>query len=171
MKTIFAAAVLLLVALPAQSEVVASTDASFHIRIQLELPVPPGEAYNKFIDIGSWWDSNHTWFGDAAGLSIEPKAGGCFCERDGDRSALHMLVSYVNPGQEIKMVGGLGPLQGLGLHGAMSFRFVTVDGKHFLVHEYRVIGTVENGLKNLADVVDQVQRGQLDRLVAALSAD
>ncbi len=156
----------LFISLHAAAELIAVDDNSFHLRVQMEVPVTPDVAYARFLEVGQWWDGNHSWFGAAGNFSLEPSAGGCFCERDGDRSALHMTVSYVNPGQEIRMVGGLGPLQGLALHGAMTFRFDTVEGRHYVTHEYRVMGFVEGGLKPLAPVVDQVQTGQVQRLGA-----
>ena len=56
-----------------------------------------------------------------------------------------MRVSFVDPGVEVRMLGGLGPLQMMGLHGAMSWRFeprqdggtVLVSGSLYLVGEAR----------------------------------
>ncbi len=155
---------LLITSLSGFAEVISSSDHNFHIRIRMEVPVAPEVAYRRFLEIDRWWDGSHTWFGDAGGLTIEPQAGGCFCERQGRQTAFHMLVTYVNPGREIRMTGGLGPLQRLGLHGGMTFLFDTIEDKSFIVHEYRVIGFVEGGLADFGKIVDQVQTGQLARL-------
>jgi len=98
-------------------------------------------------------------------------AGGCFCEVDGEKSALHMIVSYVDPGKEMRMLGGLGPLAGLALHGAMSWRFEPLgSGGTRIIHTYRVAGYLPDGLDSLAPVVDAVQTNQVARLARALGA-
>lgn len=151
--------------------VVESSKTGFLIRIQAEVDVAPPQVWDQFLAVGEWWSGDHSWFGKASGFSIEPRAGGCFCETDGDRSALHMLVSYVDPGKEMRMIGGLGPLQGLVLQGAMTFRFEPLEsGGTRIVHIYRVMGHTENGLDELAPIVDSVQQLQINGLVAALSS-
>ena len=107
-----------------------------------------------------------TWFGKASGLSIDPRAGGCFCERDGENEVLHMIVSFVRPGHALHMIGGLGPLQGLGLYGAMSWSFEPVGAQTKIVHVYRVTGYYPDGLQALAPVVDGVQKLQVAGLAA-----
>ena len=81
-------------------------------------------AYDRFVAVDEWWVESHTWYGSRENLRIDARAGGCFCEISGDNQVLHMLVTYVQPGVELKMTGGLGPLQMMGLHGGMSWRFV-----------------------------------------------
>ena len=41
----------------------------------------------------------------------------------GARSAEHMRIGFVDPGVQLRMLGGLGPLQGMGLHGALDWMF------------------------------------------------
>ncbi len=159
----------LLAAAHAQAEVMASGETGFAIRHQVQVPVPPDQAYAQFIKVGQWWDGDHSWFGDAEGFYIEPRAGGCFCEKNGDRQALHMTVTYVDPGKEMRMTGGLGPLQMMGLSGGMSWTFEAVEGGTRITHSYAVSGFAEGGLTKLAPVVDAVQGHQLSRLKARLT--
>ncbi len=151
-----------------KAEVVDKAELGFHIKVTLEINASHTDVYDQFLKVHEWWDGDHSWFGKADGFYIEPRAGGCFCEKaDGKRSVLHMLVSYVDPGSEIKLLGGLGPLQGLGLHGAMSFKFEPISkDKTRLIHEYRVTGYTKGGLLKLADAVDAVQTLQVKRLQA-----
>lgn len=162
--------VALVLACPAsEAEVQYATDAGFYLEVSRDVSASPEDAYAQFLRIGEWWNSDHTWFGDARNLSIDAEAGGCFCEREGDKSALHMLVTFVDPGKAVHLVGGLGPLQGLALHGAMVWQFEPLpDGGTRINHSYRVIGYYPQGLDGLARVVDQVQTGQLERLQAKL---
>lgn len=155
---------------PAGAEVTHAADGGFSLRIEAEVPASPAAVWTQFVAVGEWWDADHSWFGKSENFSLEPAAGGCFCEREGDRSALHMLVSWVDPGRELRMIGGLGPLQGLALHGAMSWRFEPLDtGGTRIVHTYRVMGYLEDGLGGLAPVVDRVQSLQVSRLVEKLT--
>lgn len=156
----------------AHADVVDAVDAGFHIRIETRIAATPEQTYRQFVRVQDWWDGDHSWFGDASGFSLEPRAGGCFCEVSGERSVMHMQVSYVDPGKEVRLIGGLGPLQPMGLHGAMSFKFEPDGvGATRVVHEYRVTGYAPDGLTELAKAVDAVQSHQVSRLKARLEND
>ena len=113
---------LLALSLNVHADVISSDEHGFEIYIEKTVLVDHKTAYEQFLRVGEWWNADHTWFGDAGNLSIEAKAGGCFCETSGDRQVLHMTVSFVDPGNEVRMVGGLGPLQMMGVHGGMSWK-------------------------------------------------
>lgn len=148
-----------------QADVVHSAENGFEIKMSVSVPATPEQAYSQFLKIDEWWSSEHTWFGQAENLSLDPQAGGCFCERADGQSVLHMTVSFVAPNREIRLLGGLGPLQQMGLHGALTFKFIPVsDNETKIVQIYRVTGYDPNGLKKLAPIVDQVQTLQLNRL-------
>lgn len=153
----------------AYSEVVKATDSFFHIKIEARVKASPEESYAQFIRIGEWWSSDHTWFGDAKNMTLEPKAGGCFCEKSDGQEVLHMTVSGVFPNKELRMLGGLGPLQMLGLSGAMAWKFVEAeDGSTTIIHEYRVNGGGQDDLPKLAEIVDKVQTLQVSLLAKKL---
>jgi uncharacterized protein YndB with AHSA1/START domain len=109
-------------AVPAASAtVIDATPAGFTIENTRDVPVDAATAWNALVsDVDRWWPKDHSWWGKDSTLGIDPVAGGCFCERaaDGKRSALHMTISFVDPGKLLRMTGGLGPLQGMGLGGA-----------------------------------------------------
>lgn len=107
----------------ANAEVLSSAENGFSIQIEVEVKASQQQSYKQFLKVNEWWNADHTWFGDANALSIKPKVGACFCEKNGKQQALHMTVSYVNPNKEIRMIGGLGPLQAKGLHGGMTWKF------------------------------------------------
>ncbi len=126
------------------------------------VPVDPGTAWNGFVkDVGQWWPSDHTWWGDASKLSISEEAGGCFCELSGSRQAWHMTVSFVDPGKLMRMTGGLGPLQGMGLSGALEWRFIEEKGGTRITLWYRAGGYTPDDLSQFVPVIDSVQRMQL----------
>ena len=117
-------------------------------------------------DVGRWWPRDHTWWGAASELTIEPRAGGCFCERNGAQQAAHLAVAFVDPGKLLRMTGGLGPLQGMGLHGVLEFRLAPADdGGTTITLFYRAGGYTPDDVGAFAPVVDQVQAAQLGGLV------
>jgi uncharacterized protein YndB with AHSA1/START domain len=121
-------------------------------------------------DVDRWWPKDHTWWGEASTLSIDSRADGCFCERGDGREASHMRVALVDPGELLRMVGGLGPLQGMGLHGAMEWRLEPVDEGTRIILRYRAGGYTPDDLSGFAAVVDKVQALQLDGLADFLKA-
>ena len=161
---------LLLSLMPAaQARVIARGDSGFRLENVAQVPVPPERAWQALIDeVGQWWPSGHTWFGDSANLSITAKAGGCFCEIDGVRQVEHMRISHVNPGKLLRMLGGLGPLQGMGLHGALDWSFEAIKGGTQITLRYQVGGYTPEPLGDFIDVVDKVQGQQLGGLAQHL---
>jgi hypothetical protein len=85
---------------------------------------------------------------------------------------MHMTVSFVNPNKEIRMLRGLGPLQMMAVQGAMSWAFEEMsDGSTRVRHRYTMLGNAGQKLDQLAPIVDQVQAGQLDRLIRKLASN
>ena len=144
------------------------TDSSFYgftVRHELVVNSHPDTIYKYLMEIGKWWDPDHTWSGNASNLYIEPRANGCFCEKlDNGGSIRHMSVIYVQPGKILRMEGGLGPLQMLAVNGSLTFEMVLSVPASKLTLIYTVGGYSPNGLKHLAPVVDQVLGNQLNRL-------
>ncbi|QUD90814.1 ATPase [Phenylobacterium montanum] len=151
----------------ARAEVVDVQPNGFEVRHALHLAVPPDKAYAALVDIGRWWSPDHTFSGDSANLSIEPKAGGCFCEalKDGG-SVAHMRVVFVAPGKMLRLEGALGPLQTLGVTGHLAFALKPQDGGADLVLTYDVGGYAKDGFAGWATPVDHVLGLQMARLKA-----
>lgn len=160
------------VSFSAVSQVVEVGEHGFVISVERTVPTSHERAYQQFIQVKNWWSSEHTYFGDSNNLTIDAKAGGCFCEINGTKQVLHMTVSYVDPNNEIRMVGGLGPLQMMGVQGGMVWKFEKIDEKTTkIVHRYQVVGFVAGGLAKIADAVNQVQTLQVDRLVKQINSE
>jgi uncharacterized protein YndB with AHSA1/START domain len=152
-----------------RAAVVDAAPSGFTVENSETVPVSVDVAWQALVDdVGRWWPADHTWWGDAAKLSIDARAGGCFCEIDGARQAWHMSVRFVDPGKLLRMTGGLGPLQGLGLHGALEWRLESVDDGTRITLHYRVGGYSPDDLSKFAPVVDRVQAQQLGGLATHL---
>ncbi len=120
------------------------------------------KVFSKQVD--DWWPSDHTWWGKAGTLTIDTHAGGCFCEKMGNKSAEHMRVTFVEPNALLRMSGGLGPLQGMGMYGALDWAFADTEQGTEVTLTYKVNGINPGGFKELAPIVDRVQAIQLSGL-------
>jgi uncharacterized protein YndB with AHSA1/START domain len=131
----------------------------------------PAAAWRALVeDVDAWWPKDHSWFGKDGRFSIEARAGGCFCEIAGDRQAEHMRIGFVEPGVLLRMLGGLGPLQGMGLQGTLDWKLQPVDGGTRITLRYVAGGYTPQDMRQFAPVVDQVQALQLGGLATHLSA-
>ena len=158
------------VAMPGQllADVLAASREGFNLRVETHTRADPMLAYEAFTFIDQWWDPAHTYSGDASKLTLDLRPGGAFLERPAVGVFVqHMQVVYVNPGREVRMLGGLGPLQPMGLHGALSVQFKAAEkGGTDVIMLYNVSGFAHTGLETLAPVVDRVQAAQMQRHAA-----
>ena len=158
----------------AEAAVLDASASGFTLENQQDVPVDAGQAWSALVDeVDRWWPRDHTWWGEASRLSIEPRAGGCFCEVDetGRRQARHLQVVFADPGRTLRMEGGLGPLQGMGLHGVLEFRLQPLEqGGTRITLWYRAGGYTPDDLSAFAPIVDRVQGLQLGGLAAHLRA-
>ncbi len=158
--TLFAA----LAAAPARAEVVEVSETGFTVKEAVTVSVPPEKAYAAFVAVGKWWDSAHTYSGDAANLSIDPRPQGCFCERLADGGGVrHLTVVFASPGKRLSLEGGLGPLQSMGVTGIMSLTFAPVEKGTSVTLRYVVGGHNAGGFQEISAGVEAVLRAQLDR--------
>lgn len=165
------AAVFLTVSSLAQAEVKDSSPTGFTIENTQVVPVDAMTAWNALVnDVGRWWPKDHTWWGDASKLSIQARAGGCFCEINGAQQAWHMTVTFVDPGKTLRMTGGLGPLQAMGVSGALEWRLKPAEGGTRITLYYRAGGYTPDDLSKFVPVIDKVQGLQLGGLADYLRA-
>lgn len=160
----------LMAAAPAAAEVRTSSAAGFAIESRATVQVPPAEAYAALARVGRWWDSQHTYSGDAANMTLEPRPGGCFCEAiPADSGAIeHGRVIYARPGQTLRVQAALGPLQSEGVIGTLTWSLRAVEGGTEITQTYVVGGYMRGGFEPVAPLVDQVMSTQLRRLAEHL---
>ncbi|MEZ4774207.1 MAG: SRPBCC domain-containing protein [Bacteroidia bacterium] len=155
-----------LFATTAFSSVVDSASNGFTVRTIVEIKASPMAVYEALVrDVDHWWDPAHSYSGDASNFYMEPRANGCFCEQlPNGGSVLHMTVGHANPGKTLILLGGMGPLQGMGLYGSMTFSLEPKGENTQLTMNYVVSGYMPGGVQSLAAPVDQVLAGQVNRL-------
>jgi uncharacterized protein YndB with AHSA1/START domain len=152
-----------------RADVVDSGAGGFTVRTTVEIAAPSPDVYRALVaDVGRWWNSEHTWFGDASRLSIEAVPGGCFCERGANGAGVsHLTVVFADPGRLLRLKGALGPLQEIAATGTMDWSLAEKDGEvgtTTLQLTYRVSGYFDGGLREWAGPVDRVLREQVLRL-------
>lgn len=151
--------------LAAQAEVLAITSSGFEVRDSVTIKAPTDKVYAGLLQIGRWWNPQHSWSGDAANLSIDARAGGCFCEKLANGGSVqHMTVSLVMPGKLLRLSGALGPLQSEGFTGSMSWSLKPADGATELTLSYKAGGYATRPVSEWAPDVDGVLAEQLGRL-------
>lgn len=163
---------------PVSAEVVATGDSSFVTRDTAVVSADTKAVWLALISPGRWWNSAHTWSGDAANLTLTPQAGGCFCETipedpSNDRVTLegsveHMRVIQAFPEKVLRMRGGLGPLQSEAATGVLTIVMSEVDEGTLIVWEYAVGGPMRYETPVISRAVDGVMSQQLGGLADLL---
>src|SRR5690348_7285039 len=96
--------VVVALATPAQAAVTDSRENGFTIETTVLAEASPAVVYGRLTKIAGWWDPKHTWSGSAGNLRLEPKAGGCFCEKLSDGGSVqHGRVIFAQPGKLLRL--------------------------------------------------------------------
>jgi len=165
---IMAISFVLLLALPSvvsAAEVVDAGANGFTVKISVDIGGTPSEVFRQILNIGDWWNPDHTYSGDAHNLSLEDRVGGCLCEKLPNQGGVrHMEVIFVAPGKTLRLAGALGPLQALGASGTLSFGLSPSSTGTKLDVTYAVSGYVAHGMNAFASPVDATLSDQINRL-------
>lgn len=150
----------------AAAEVKQTTPQGFEVVDTAVVKAPPAKVYAAIVQVQNWWNSEHTFSGSAANLSLEAKPGGCFCEKLPGGGVEHLRVAFVKPNEVLRLRGALGPLQGEGVDGALTFALAPDgSGGTKLAMSYIVGGYLRKGPEAWAPIVDKVLSEQFARLV------
>ena len=156
-------------AFPCHAAVDSAAANGFSVTETAHIAAAPDKVYAALITPARWWSAEHTYSSDAANLALDARAGGCWRETlPGGGSVCHLIVVYADPGKRLVLRGGLGPLQPLGVEGALTFRLKPSDVGTDVTLVYNVGGYRAEGLDSLAAPVDQVLGEQVARLKALL---
>jgi uncharacterized protein YndB with AHSA1/START domain len=148
-----------------RAEVKSVAPNGFEVASAATIAAPPDRVYSVLGEISRWWSSSHTFSHDAANLSIDLHAGGCFCERlKNGGSVQHLQVIYAAPGEGLRLRGALGPLQVEGVDGTLSWALKPAEGGTTIAQSYVVGGYIRDGMEQWAPKIDRVLDEQLQRL-------
>jgi hypothetical protein len=169
-------------AVPARADVTAQTTLGFVSRNVVVVSGTPAAVWKRLLTPSAWWSSDHTFSGSAANMTLDPVAGGCFCEKLPSEDAApvkpgtvlrprggveHMRVVYVDHAKALRMIGALGPLQSEAVSATLTVTLKTVDGGTRVIFEYVVGGYMRYPADKIAPAVDTVLANQLASLAKA----
>lgn len=149
----------------ASSNVVGVAATGFEVHETVHVAASADKAYAALLLPAKWWSSDHTFSGSAANLSLDARAGGCWCETlPNGGSVEHMHVVNVAPGKVLRLRGALGPFQGLAVEGAMTWSVTSTAGGADISVSYAVGGYSKDGFEALSKAADAVLGEQIERL-------
>lgn len=155
----------------AHADVQRSSESGFTVTHSVNVPMPPPAAWSALTDVGRWWDSAHSYSGDARNMTLEPFVGGCFCEKLGMYAgAQHMRVIFAQPPKMLRLNGGLGPLQEFAVTGSMTWTIEAAGGGSKINLSYTAGGYADRPLSEWAPLVDSVLKTQVQRLGRFITA-
>ncbi len=147
----------------APAEVIEKDADHFVLRYSMALETTPEDIYGAIGDVGQWWDSAHTYSGDARNLTLPLEVGACFCEALADGKTFeHGRVVAADPETGVLLDAPLGPLKGKATTAQWSLGWSGIAGGWEMVMTYVVRGP---GLGAFAEGVDGVMQGQFSRWV------
>jgi uncharacterized protein YndB with AHSA1/START domain len=157
----------------ALAEVKTSAPDALLTEHRAEVAMTKEALWSRLIRPELWWSADHTYSHSAANLSLKPVAGGCWCESWKGGTVEHGRVIAVLPNQLLRLDTALGPLQELGVKGALTFQIIDAKtpGRILVTMTYRVVGSSASRLDAMAVAVDGVLGEQLDHLVQSTPAN
>lgn len=164
---------MLLFAEAAHSAVTSATASGFAVRETIRVAAPASQVYDLIIHPERWWSAEHTFSHSAANLHLDARAGGCFCETLANGGSVqHLTVVMAAPGKALTMRGALGPFQGQGVAGALSFTLNSTSAGTDVSLTYVLGGylTLPGGFEQWAKNADAMLQGQIDGLGKAAAA-
>ena len=169
MRAILAAMALTAVPPAAHGEVLSSNASGFVVKTSVESKLAPPAAFERFTKIGDWWSPDHSYSHDPKrNFHMDARAGGCWCERvPAEGSVEHMRVLFVLPGQEIRLSGGLGPLQSMAVSAVMDVTFEAEGTGTKVTATYNVGGYMPGMAEKMPAAVDGVITEQFARFANA----
>lgn len=156
-------------ATPLAAEVTDSSEAGFVSHNEVLVRAPSEQVWAALITPAHWWSGAHTYSGDAANMTLNATAGGCFCERVPGKSGPdgeieHMRVIYTSPYSALRLSGGLGPLQSEPVIGVLTVTLRPEGEGTRIAFDYVVGGYMRMSMAEMAPLVDGVVGEQLKRL-------
>jgi hypothetical protein len=156
---------LLLWATGAKAEVTQPSAGLTVVSFQLHVKGNAASAYAAVTHPETWWNGEHSYSGSASNMTLDPVAGGCWCEKlPAGGSVQHMRVLAAIPGSLLRLTGGLGPLQAQPVTGVMTWSFKDDPAGGAIIDcKYRLAGAPDLPA-NWPQAVDGVLNEQLQRL-------
>jgi uncharacterized protein YndB with AHSA1/START domain len=171
MKWRLTLAAVVMLATPARADIVPANPAGFMIDQRVEIAAPPAKVWATLIQPAKWWSKENTYSGNSANLTLDPRAGGCWCEKLKDGGSVeHMRVVMLAPNDSLRLVGALGPLQAGAVAATLSVELKAEGSGTVLRYSYVAGGFMRPSLDAMALPVKTVLDAQFLNLKKAAEA-
>jgi uncharacterized protein YndB with AHSA1/START domain len=155
----------------AAAEVKSSAADGFLIEQRIVVKADAERSWQALLQPSRWWSKAHTWSGSAENLSLEAKAGGCFCERWTGGEVEHARVLFLRKGQLLRMQGAFGPMQPMAVEAVLEFKLTPGKDGTQVDLSYRANGGSASMLDGIAAPVDGMLTEQMAGLKQLLDAE
>lgn len=151
----------------ANADVIAASPGHYTLRHEAVSSLAPGALWNRLVHPETWWSPAHSYSGDAANLSLDPRAGGLWKEEWDGGSVAHGEVLYVNPGEQLRLEAPFGPLQSMAVDVVWTITILPEGTGSKVIFDEVANGSDASNLDKVAGAVDGVKAEAMRRLVAA----
>lgn len=155
---------------PVQADVLRTGPGGVIVRTTVEVNAAPEVVYDALTArVGEWWGATNTWSGDARNLSVDARAGGCFCEKlSSGGTVQHMQVVWAERGTLLRLSGAPGRLQEGAFIGTLSWALTKTAVGTRIEMTFSVAGFAPGGFEAIAPAVDESWSAQVGRLAKYL---
>ena len=166
-----AALALLALAPTAHAEVKSSKADGFLLEQRIVVKADAQQSWGALLQPSRWWNQGHTWSGSSSNLTLEAKAGGCFCERWPEGEVEHARVVFLRKGQVLRMEGAFGPMQPMAVEAIVEFKLTPGKDGTQIDMSYRATGGSASALDQIAAPADGMLAEQMAGLKKLLDAE
>ncbi|MEO1078105.1 MAG: SRPBCC domain-containing protein [Pseudomonadota bacterium] len=152
---------------PAHAEVISASANHFALRHEGITSLSVEETWQRLINPASWWDSSHSYSGDAANISLELEVGGLWREDWDGGSVAHGTVLFIDEGKALRLEAPFGPLQGMGAYVIWTITLEPAEEGTRVVFEESAVGPPVTDYGEMAKAVDFVKGAAMRKLTAA----
>ena len=157
---------------PANADVIRAAPGGVSVRTTVEVAANPEAVYDALTArVGEWWGAASTWSGNPRNLSIDARAGGCFCETlSSGGSVQHMQVVWAERGNLLRLSGAPGRLQELAVIGTLSWQLTKTVAGTRIEMTFSAAGYLPTGFDQAAKAVDEAWASQVRNLERYMAA-
>jgi uncharacterized protein YndB with AHSA1/START domain len=149
------------------AEVLAVGPNGFSLSETTHIAAPPDKVYAAIVAPQRWWSSQHSFSGSAANFTFDAREGGCWCETLPNGGFVeHLRIVYAAPGKVLRLRGAMGPFQGWGADGALTYALKGDDKATELTITYNLGGFNMDGF----DASSKAANGVLAEAVLRLKS-
>ena len=147
------------------AEVITAAPDHFTLKLEAQSELSPSEVWARLIEPSEWWQSDHTYSGDADNLSLDPHAGGHWREDWHGGSVWHGTVLQAQPETRLVLSAPFGPLQGLAVTSVWTISLAPNEsGGTLITFDHITNGTSVSDLDTMAPAVDFVKQQAIESL-------